>query len=551
MAIRPAHSQPRPLSALSARLGVRLAAAGKPIIQNELGCISGVTLDSRAVQPGDLYVALPGTRVHGAAFCTDAVAAGAVAVLTDPDGRARAVASGVPVFVLADPRARLGEVACWVYGDPSSRLRLIGVTGTSGKTTSTYLIEAGLRAGGHLTGLIGGVHTQIGTEQIASSLTTPEATDLQALFAVMAERGVSAAAMEVSSHSLSLGRVAGTSFDVAVFTNLSQDHLDFHGDMEEYFRAKASLFVPPERGGRGGLGGKASPQEQGGFGGGRPPRASTVIGVINIDDKYGRRLASSAPVSVATFSAAGRAGADWRATDVRSGADGSTFRVIGPGGVEADLSIGLAGVFNVANALGALVALVEAGVALDDAVSGLASCPGVPGRLERVPVDPVLGITAFVDYSHKPGAVEAVLRSLRPVTQGNLIIVLGCGGDRDRAKRPMMGAAAAKLADVAILTSDNPRSEDPLAILAAMLDGVLSVPQEERARVIIEPDRAAAIAQSVALSAGGDVIVVAGKGHETGQYVAGSVLPFDDRKVTAAALAQRAQHQLEASAVKL
>jgi len=551
VAIRPAHSQPRPLSALSARLGVRLAAAGKPIIQNELGCISGVTLDSRAVQPGDLYVALPGTRVHGAAFCADAVAAGAVAVLTDPDGRARAVASGVPVFVLADPRARLGEVACWVYGDPSSRLRLIGVTGTSGKTTSTYLIEAGLRAGGHLTGLIGGVHTQIGTEQIASSLTTPEATDLQALFAVMAERGVSAAAMEVSSHSLSLGRVAGTSFDVAVFTNLSQDHLDFHGDMEEYFRAKASLFVPPERGGRGGLGGKASPQEQGGFGGGRPPRASTVIGVINIDDKYGRRLASSAPVSVATFSAAGRAGADWRATDVRSGADGSTFRVIGPGGVEADLSIGLAGVFNVANALGALVALVEAGVALDDAVSGLASCPGVPGRLERVPVDPVLGITAFVDYSHKPGAVEAVLRSLRPVTQGNLIIVLGCGGDRDRAKRPMMGAAAAKLADVAILTSDNPRSEDPLAILAAMLDGVLSVPQEERARVIIEPDRAAAIAQAVALSAGGDVIVVAGKGHETGQYVAGSVLPFDDRKVTAAALAQRAQHQLEASAVKL
>ncbi len=542
MAIRPAHSQPRPLSALSERLGVRLATAGKAIIPNELGCISGVTLDSRVVQPGDLYVALPGARVHGAAFCADAVAAGAVAVLTDPDGRARAIASGVPVFVLADPRARLGEVACWVYGDPSSRLRLIGVTGTSGKTTSTYLIEAGLRAGGHLTGLIGGVQTQIGPERITSSLTTPEAPDLQALFAVMAERGVSAAVMEVSSHSLSLGRVAGTAFDVAVFTNLSQDHLDFHGDLEEYFRAKASLFAPPELGGS-------------------SPRASTMIGVVNIDDKYGRRLASSAPVPVTTFSAAGRADADWRATDVRSGADGSTFRVVGPGGVEADVSVGLAGVFNVANALGALVALVEAGVALDDAVSGLGACPGVPGRLERVPAVPGLEITAFVDYSHKPGAVEAVLRSLRPVTQGNLIIVLGCGGDRDRAKRPMMGAAAAKLADVAILTSDNPRSEDPLAILAAMLDGVLSVPQEERARVIIEPDRAAAIAQAVALSAGGDVIVVAGKGHETGQYVAGSVLPFDDRKVTAAALAQQARSQqaqsqqvqrpLQASAVDL
>jgi UDP-N-acetylmuramoyl-L-alanyl-D-glutamate--2,6-diaminopimelate ligase len=522
VAIRPAHPPQRPLSALSALLGARLDALGNSLSPNELGCLSGVTLDSRAVRPGDLYVALPGARVHGAAFCADAVAAGAVAVLTDQDGRARAAASGVPVFVLADPRARLGEIACWVYGDPSSRLRLIGVTGTSGKTTSTYLLESGLRAAGHLTGLVGGVETRIGADRMASSLTTPEAPDLQALFAVMVERGVSAAAMEVSSHSLSLGRVAGTSFDVAVFTNLSQDHLDFHADLEDYFRAKASLFVPP------------------------------VVGVVNIDDRYGRRLASSAPalgVPVTTFSAAGIGEADWRAADVRSGADGSTFRLIGPGGVEADVSVGLAGVFNVANALGALVALVEAGIGLDDAVAGLAACPGVPGRLERVPAavkgdGEAGGVTAFVDYSHKPGAVEAVLCSLRPVTAGNLIIVLGCGGDRDKAKRPMMGAAAASLADVAILTSDNPRSEDPLAILAAMLDGVLSVPQEERARVIIEPDRAAAIAQAVSLAAPGDVIVVAGKGHETGQYVAGAVLPFDDRQVTASALAQLAQGQL-------
>ena len=521
MAIRPAHPQQRPLSALSTLLGVRLdpsTAVGHSHSPNDLGFLSGITLDSRSVKPGDLYVALAGARVHGAAFCADAVAAGAVAVLTDPDGRARAAASGVPVFVLADPRARLGEIACWVYGDPSSRLRLIGVTGTSGKTTSTYLLESGLRMAGHLTGLIGGVELRIGPERLASSLTTPEAPDLQALFAVMVERGVTAAAMEVSSHSLSLGRVAGTSFDVAVFTNLSQDHLDFHADLEDYFRAKASLFMPPVPL-RGGLGGSS-------------PRVSTGIGVVNIDDKYGRKLASSALVPVTTFSASGADEADWRAADVRSGADGSTFRLIGPGGVEADVSLGLAGVFNVANAVGALVALVEAGVRLEDAVAGVAACPGVPGRLERVPA-PGLGVTAFVDYSHKPGAVEAVLRSLRPVTQGNLIIVLGCGGDRDRAKRPMMGAAAASLADVAILTSDNPRSEDPLAILAAMLDGVLSVPQEERARVIIEPDRAAAIAQAVALASPGDVVVVAGKGHETGQYVAGSVLPFDDREVTA------------------
>jgi UDP-N-acetylmuramoyl-L-alanyl-D-glutamate--2,6-diaminopimelate ligase len=510
VAIRPAHPKQRPLSALSTLLGVRLAAVGHSFPPNELGFLSGLTLDSRSVKPGDLYVALPGARVHGAAFCADAVAAGAVAVLTDPEGRARAAASGVPVFVLADPRARLGEIACWVYGDPSSRLRLIGVTGTSGKTTSTYLIEAGLRAAGHLTGLVGGVEIRVGPERVASALTTPEAPDLQALFAVMVERGVTAAAMEVSSHSLALGRVAGTGFDVAVFTNLSQDHLDFHADLEDYFRAKAALFMPP------------------------------VTGVVNIDDKYGRRLAASAPVPVTTFSASGADTADWRAADVRAGADGSTFRLVGPGGVEADVSIGLAGVFNVANAVGALVALVEAGIRLEDAVAGVAACPGVPGRLERVPA-PGLGVTAFVDYSHKPGAVEAVLRSLRPVTQGNLIIVLGCGGDRDRAKRPMMGAAAASLADVAILTSDNPRSEDPLAILAAMLDGVLSVPREERARVILEPDRAAAIGQAAALASPGDVLVVAGKGHETGQYVAGAVLPFDDRQVTAEALERQAK----------
>ena len=253
MAIRPARQQPKPLSALGSLLGVRLASVLSPtptlessFSPNGLGCVTGVTLDSRVVAPGDLYVALPGTKVHGAAFCADAVAAGAVAVLTDPDGRARAAQTGVPVFVLADPRGKLGEVSCWVYGNPSSRLRLIGVTGTSGKTTSTYLLESGLRAAGHQTGLIGGVETRIGRDRLPSSLTTPEAPDLQALFAVMAERGVTAAAMEVSSHSLALGRVGGTSFDVAVFTNLSQDHLDFHPDLEDYFRAKASLFMPPE-----------------------------------------------------------------------------------------------------------------------------------------------------------------------------------------------------------------------------------------------------------------------------------------------------------------
>jgi UDP-N-acetylmuramoyl-L-alanyl-D-glutamate--2,6-diaminopimelate ligase len=528
--IRPARLAPRPLSGLAELLGMGRSEE----IRGDFGVLSGVTLDSRAVRPGDLYAALPGSRTHGAAYSDQAVAAGAIAILTDPDGRDRAARTGVPVFVVASPRMSLGDVSCWIYGDPSHRMTMIGVTGTSGKTTTSYLCEAGLRAAGHSTGLIGGVEIRIGAELVKASLTTPEAPDLQALLAVMAERRVTGVAMEVSSHSLALGRVAGTRYGVAVFTNLSQDHLDFHAGFEDYFRAKAKLFTP----------------------------AYAAVGVVNVADRYGRRLVAEASVPIVTFCADPASGAyaqaEWRAADVRCGADGSTFRVVGPGGVEADASVTLPGQFNVANALAAIVALVEAGADLADAVEGVASCPGVPGRLQRVPagttprgtpdVSPVVSDVqktpgtpdAFVDYSHKPGAVEAVLGALRQVTSGELIVVLGCGGDRDRGKRPLMGAAAARLADVAILTSDNPRSEDPLAILAEMLQGVLGVPQAARARVIIEPDRAAAIELAAAMAGKGDVVLVAGKGHETGQYVGNAVLPFDDAVVTAAALARHA-----------
>src|SRR5579863_4168103 len=457
--IRPAHLAPRPLSGLAELLGVGRTEA----IRSGLGVLSGVTLDSRAVRPGDLYAALPGSRTHGAAHSDQAVASGAVAILTDPDGRDRAARTGVPVFVVASPRMSLGDVSCWIYGDPSRRMTMIGVTGTSGKTTTSYLCEAGLRAAGHRTGLIGGVEIRIGAELVRASLTTPEAPDLQALLAVMAERRVTGVAMEVSSHSLALGRVAGTRYGVAVFTNLSQDHLDFHAGFEDYFRAKAKLFTP----------------------------AYSAVGVVNVADRYGRRLVAEASIPIVTFCADPASGAypqaEWQAADVRCGADGSTFRVLGPGGVEADASVTVPGAFNVANALGAIVALVEGGVDLADAVTGVASCPGVPGRLQRVAGGPP---DVFVDYSHKPGAVEAVLSALRPVTSGELIVVLGCGGDRDRGKRPLMGAAAVRLADVAVFTSDNPRSEDPLAILGEMLHGVLGVPQGERARLIIEPDRA-------------------------------------------------------------
>lgn len=513
-AFRPDRVAARPLAGLAALLGLPLdPAAGAGGI-----ALTGITHDSRSVRPGDLYAALPGATVHGARFCGQAARAGAAAVLTDPAGREAAAAAGLPALIAPDPRARLGEAAAWVYGDPSDRLLLIGVTGTAGKSTTSYLVESGLRAAGYTTGLIGGVETRIGDQAQESSLTTPEATDLQALLAAMAERGAGAAAMEVSSHALALGRVAGTRYDVAVFTNLSQDHLDFHASMDDYFAVKAELFTP------------------------RYSRR----GVVNIDDSRGAQLARQAGVPVATFSAAGREDADWRATAVRPGAGGSAFTVTGPGGVSAQASVAMPGWFNVANALAAIAALVEAGAALADAVAGVAACAGPPGRLERVGSGG--DFTVLVDYAHKPGAVEALLSGLRQVSAGRLIIVVGCGGDRDTGKRGPMGAAAARLADVAVLTSDNPRSEDPLAILAQMLAGAAGVPAGERGEVQVLPDRAAAIEAAVGAARKGDIVVIAGKGHEHGQYAGETVTEFDDRQVAAAVLARRQARALVAGA---
>ena len=497
--MRPSSTTIRPLSGLVRALAL-------PIPDETVAAwsgvgITGITHDSRTVRPGDLYAALPGTQTHGAAFAAQAAADGAVAILTDPSGLERSAATGLPVLVVDAPRAVLGPAAAWIYGEPARDLTLIGVTGTSGKSTITFMLEAGLRAAGIQTGLVGGVEIRIGDVKVQGALTTPESTDLQALFAVMRERGVGAAAMEVSSHALEQARVAGAHYDVAIFTNLSQDHLDYHPTMQDYFAAKARLFTPEY----------------------------SRVGVVNADDLYGHALVELAEIPVTTYSAQGDLAADWRAEDVRLGADGSVFRVVGPGGIEADAAIQLAGPFNVANALAAIVALVEAGVPLPRAVSGVGALQGVPGRLERI--DEGQEFVTLVDYSHKPGAVEAVLTSLRAVTEGSLTIVIGCGGDRDRGKRPLMGEAAARLADVAIFTNDNPRSEDPLAILAAMVEGGMKVPQAERAHIVVEPDRAAAIRLALSRAGRGDVIVVAGKGHEQGQYVAGEVFPFDDREV--------------------
>jgi UDP-N-acetylmuramoyl-L-alanyl-D-glutamate--2,6-diaminopimelate ligase len=457
--------------------------------------LTGCTHDSRAVRPGDLYAALPGARAHGADFTAQAVAAGAVAVLTDAAGEQRATAAGVPVVVADRPRAVLGAVAAEVNGRPGDDLLLLGMTGTNGKTTTAFLLEAGLRTAGHRTGLLGTVLTRIGDDVVPSVRTTPEATDLQALLALMRERGTTAVAMEVSSHALALGRVDGLVFDVAGFTNLSQDHLDFHPTMEDYEAAKAQLFTA----------------------------ARSRHGVVCTDDAAGRRLAATAGVPVTTYGGTG----EWRAEEVDLRPTGSTFRLRGPG-VDVPARVQLPGAFNVANAVGAVAVLVTAGVPLAAAVEGVGGLAGVPGRMERVEAgQPFL---ALVDYAHTPEAVATLLRSVRAVTPGRVLVVLGCGGERDRAKRPLMGRAAAEGADVAVLTSDNPRGEDPLAILAAMAAGAPAA--------VVEPDRRAAIARAVAQARPGDAVVVAGKGHETGQEVAGVVTPFDDREVLREALAR-------------
>ncbi|MEV6649764.1 UDP-N-acetylmuramoyl-L-alanyl-D-glutamate--2,6-diaminopimelate ligase [Streptomyces sp. NPDC051219] len=494
---RPAQVRPIPLGELAGLLGVENPGPGEA---------TGITHDSRAVRPGDVYAALSGARLHGADFAAQAADLGAAAILTDPAGAERAAATGLPVFVVEDPRGRMGELAAEIYGRPGRDLLQIGITGTSGKTTTAYLIEGGLKAAGGLTGLIGTVETRIGEERIKSERTTPEATDLQALFAVMRERGVRSVAMEVSSHALVLGRVDGCVFDVAVFNNLSPEHMEFHSDMEDYFRAKAQLFTP-ER---------------------------SRVAVVNFDDEYGRRLVKEATVPVTTFSAEGHPDADWRAGDVEVGPRGSTFTAIGPKGERIRASAPLPGPFNVANTLAAIVTLAVAGTDPQTAADGVAAVTGVPGRLERV--DAGQPYLAVVDYAHKTDAVESVLRSLRKVTEGKLHVVLGCGGDRDKTKRGPMGAAAARLADTAVLTSDNPRSEDPLAILAAMLAGAAEVPVHERGDVLVDADRAAAIAAAVARAEAGDTVLVAGKGHEQGQDIAGVVRPFDDRQVLRAAI---------------
>ncbi len=472
-----------------------------PAVQGDPGTpVAGVTLASDRVAPGDLYAALPGARTHGARYAAQAVAAGAVAVLTDPAGRRELVDLPVAVCVVDDPRAVLGEVASRVCGRPSEQLAVVGITGTNGKTTTAYLVESGFAAAGWTSGLIGTVQTRTrGTgpdgepvvTELPSVRTTPEAPDLHALLAGMRADGVRAVVMEVSSHALVLGRVGGVAFAAAGFTNLSRDHLDFHGDVESYFQAKARLFD------------------------GRAARE-----VVDVDDEYGRRLVGR---GTTTVSATG-APADWRATDVATAPDGgSTFALHGPGGSTWPARLRLPGAFNVANAVLAVALLDAVGVPVEAALSGIAQTV-VPGRME--PVDAGQPFVAVVDYAHTPDAVATALSALRAAGAGRVLTVLGCGGDRDPGKRPGMGAAAAAGSDLLVVTDDNPRSEDPADIRAAMLAGIGA---DTGCEVLEIGDRRAAIEAAVRRARPGDTLLLAGKGHETGQEVAGVLTPFDDR----------------------
>ncbi|WP_166610966.1 UDP-N-acetylmuramoyl-L-alanyl-D-glutamate--2,6-diaminopimelate ligase [Kineococcus indalonis] len=515
----PGGSARRPLTLADAAtsLGTALdVPAGDDLERAGARAVTGATLDSRRVGPGDLYAALPGANVHGARFCAQAAAAGAVAVLTDAAGAAGATAAGLPVLVVDDPRAVLGELAARVHGRPAEQLVTVGVTGTNGKTTTAYLVEGLMRRAGWTTGLLGTVETRVAGERVGSVRTTPEAPDLHALLARMVAAGVRGCALEVSSHALALHRVDGLVLDVAVFTNLSQDHLDFHGSMEEYFAAKARLFTP-----------------------GHARR-----GVVAVDSAWGRRLAAEAGVPVTTVrtgdgdgGAGGGARADWSVRDVRTGRAGSSFRLVAADGAELALSCPLPGDFNVANAALAAVAALAAGLAPAQVERGLAAAEGVPGRMERVrtgaPGEPLV----LVDYAHTPDAIERALATLRPLTPGRLGVVLGAGGDRDRSKRPLMGAAAARGADLVVVTDDNPRSEPPAGVRAAVLSGTAGAAAE----VLEVPDRRAAVAAALERCGGaGDTVLLAGKGHETGQETAGVVVPFDDRVVAAEELHRRA-----------
>jgi UDP-N-acetylmuramoyl-L-alanyl-D-glutamate--2,6-diaminopimelate ligase len=445
--------------------------------------VGSLAYDSRKAEAGTLFFCVPGEKSDGHDFAGAAVDAGVVALVVE-----RELELDVAQVVVPDARAAMAALAARFWGDPTSELRVVGVTGTNGKTTTAFVLREILEGAGVQCGLLGTVRQVVGGVEEEVERTTPEAIDLQGTFRRMLEAGDEACVMEVSSHALALHRADAIHFELALFTNLTQDHLDFHADMEDYFQAKRLLF-------------------------GMGPR----VAVVNVDDEYGRRLATE--FDCVTCSAEG-VNADFTAAAVSFDPSGAEFTV-----GEAAIRTRLPGHFNVANALGAFAAATELGVTVEVAAEGLARAERVPGRFE--PIDEGQEFAVLIDYAHTPDSLENVLRAARRLSAGRVLAVFGAGGDRDRDKRPKMGRAGALLSDLAIVTSDNPRSEDPEAIIAEILGGV-----ENGANVAVEPDRRAAIALALARAQPGDTVVIAGKGHEQGQeFEDGRKLPFDDREV--------------------
>lgn len=473
--------------------------------------IGGISYDSRQVRPQDLFVAIRGLNFDGHEFAGQAVAAGAVAVLGE---RVLTLPETIAQAVVSDSREALGLVSARFYGHPSQRLRLIGVTGTNGKTTTTYLIKSILEASGQRTGLIGTIKSIVGDTEIPSTRTTPEASDLQQLLARMVEAGARAAVMEVSSHAVSLRRIAGACFAAGVFTNITQDHLDYHGTFENYLAAKASFFA--------GLG----------------PDAWAVI---NVDDPRAADIRARCHCQVITFGLSPEA--DVWADGIDVGLRGVTYTARfsrqGSRPLSLPLSLRLTGLFNVYNSLAALACGLALGVDPEEIRRGLESVTGVPGRLELIDVGQPFAVA--VDYAHTPDGIENVLRAARHFAERRIIIAFGAGGDRDRGKRPLMGEAAARLADYVIITSDNPRSEDPERICADVAEGVRRARDEggkvAEAEIIV--DRTQAIKRAINLARSGDVVILAGKGHETYQIFRDRTIHFDDREKAREALLER------------
>lgn len=457
------------------------------------GEFSGVTIDSRTVTAGDLFIALPGAKVHGAKFIGDLVARGAVAVVTDSEG-ARLIDDQLPVLLVDSPRFWVGHIASWFYQNPFNSLEAVGITGTNGKTTTASLLDQIWRLDGRTSGFIGTIGIKMAGEEYPVLHTTPEGTDLQRILAAMQEQHIRNVVMEVSSHALSMRRVSGARFVVVGFTNLTQDHLDFHGDMGSYFQAKARLFS----------------------------NEFADRAIVNIDDSYGARLFEQATIPTKALSRSNPK-VDWyyQSFTPKSVGVGYEVAIRGPEGILIEGSLPLLGLHNLDNALLAIALAVDSGVDPIAVASYLRKLSAPVGRLE--PVEVGQKFLALVDYAHTPDAVSRALATARSLTGGRVIAVLGCGGDRDKGKRSIMGEALRKGSDFAIYTSDNPRSEDPLEILAEMVGSVVDEWK------VVEPNRRSAIATAVLMAEPGDCVIVLGKGHERGQEIMGIKYPFDDR----------------------